>query len=68
VLVPFQGQRVRVQGLRGIFRVVRVNRRTETVDLMRRARNLEMKRDIPFDRIELIDEGDPESGETAGTA
>jgi hypothetical protein len=43
------------------------NRRTETVDLMRRARNLEMERDIPFDRIQLIDEDDPESGEKAGT-
>ena len=68
VLFPFQGQGVRVQGRLGIFRgVVRVNRRTETVDLMRRARNLEMERDVPFDWIQLIDEDDSESGDKAGT-
>lgn len=58
--IPFQGQRVKIQGQHGTFLVVRVNRRTETVDLMRRARVLGMERDIPFDRIEIAEEDDSE--------
>jgi hypothetical protein len=51
---------VKIQGQHGTFQVVRVNRGTETVDLMRQARVLGMERDIPFERIELAEEDDSE--------
>jgi hypothetical protein len=60
VFIPFQGQRVKIQGQLGTFLVVRVNWRTETVDLVWQARVLRMERDIPFGRIELAEGDDSE--------